>query len=94
MNTVDAVREVVATIPRGRVVSYGDVGNRIGVGPRQVGRVMGLLGDGVPWWRVVRADGTPATCHEGRAPGLLRDEGVPMAGARVDMGRGRHRWAD
>ncbi|NEB92002.1 MGMT family protein [Streptomyces bauhiniae] len=93
MNAGDAVREVAATIPRGRVVPYGAIGRRIGVGPRQVGRVRGLLGDGVPWWRVVRADGTPASCHEGRVPGLLRGEGVPMAGARVDLGRGRHRWA-
>ncbi|MFJ8732854.1 hypothetical protein [Streptomyces bauhiniae] len=33
MNTVDAVREVVATIPRGRVVSYGDIAGRRGPRP-------------------------------------------------------------
>ncbi|NUV51275.1 cysteine methyltransferase, partial [Streptomyces sp. CAI-78] len=47
---------------------------------------------GLPWWRVVHADGTPATCHEGRAPALLAEEGTPMRGGRVDLGRARHRW--
>src|SRR5262249_18083681 len=51
--------------------------------------VMSLLGDSVPWWRVVYADGTPASCHSGQAPGLLNDEGTPMLGARVDMNRAR-----
>ncbi|MBZ6084559.1 MGMT family protein [Streptomyces olivaceus] len=88
---VEDVREAVARIPVGCVASYGDIGERIGAGPRQVGRAMSLLDEGVPWWRVVYADGTPASCHGGRAPGLLRDEGTPMRGARVDMERARHR---
>jgi len=46
----------------------------------------------VPWWRVVYADGTPASCHSGRALGLLTDEGTPMSGARVDMKRARQVW--
>jgi alkylated DNA nucleotide flippase Atl1 len=53
--------------------------------------VMSLLDDGVPWWRVVYADGTPASCHRGQAPALLSDEGTPMLGARVDMKRVRQR---
>lgn len=89
MSIVEDVREAVIAIPAGFVASYGDIGRRIGVGPRQVGRVMRSLGDGVPWWRVVHADGTPATCHGGQAPGLLSDERTPMLGARVDMKRAR-----
>lgn len=92
MDIVREVREVVAAIPAGSVASYGDVGHRIGAGARQVGRAMSLLGEGVPWWRVVRADGSPATCHGGRAPRLLLAEGTPMRGARVDMRRARCRW--
>ena len=89
---IDDVREAVTAIPAGFVASYGDIGRRIGAGPRQVGRAMSLLGDSVPWWRVVYADGTPASCHSGRAPELLNGEGTPMSGARVDMKRARHRW--
>ncbi|MGH8163026.1 MAG: MGMT family protein [Rhodanobacteraceae bacterium] len=93
MDIIGEVREVVQTIPPGRVASYSAIGTRIGAGPRQVGQAMSLLDDAVPWWRVVHADGTPATCHGGRAPALLRDEGTPMRGARVDMDRGRYRWS-
>ncbi|WP_267882383.1 MGMT family protein [Streptomyces sp. NRRL B-24484] len=87
---VEEVREQVLAIPAGRVASYGDIGERIAAGPRQVGRAMSQLGDSVPWWRVVHADGTPASCHGGKAPELLRAEGAPMRGARVDMRRARH----
>ncbi|MGA5297540.1 MGMT family protein [Streptomyces koyangensis] len=94
MTWVDEVREAVLTIPAGSVASYGAIGRHLGMGPRQVGRAMSLLGEdtGLPWWRVVHADGTPATCHEGRAPALLAGEGTPMRGGRVDLGRARHRW--
>ena len=92
MTFVDDVRDAVCSIPVGAVASYGDVGRRAGVGARQAGRAMSLLDDGVPWWRVVYADGTPPSCHGGRAPDLLRSEGTPMRGARVDMARARHHW--
>lgn len=91
MSIVDEVREAVAAIPPGRVLSYGDIAARLGVGPRQVGRAMTLLDDAVPWWRVVHADGTPATCHGGTAPALLRAEGTPLIRTRVDMPHARHR---
>ena len=91
MNIIDEVRDAVIAIPAGVVASYGDIGHRIGAGPRQVGRAMSLLDDSVPWWRVVYADGTPPSCHNGRAPALLNDEGTPMLGARVDMKRARQR---
>lgn len=88
----DRVREAVEQIPPGRVATYGDVGTVVGLGPRQVGRLMGVLDDDVPWWRVVRADGTPPTCHGGGAPHRLAAEGTPMRGSRVDVARARHRW--
>jgi alkylated DNA nucleotide flippase Atl1 len=91
MGIVEDVREAVIAIPAGFVASYGDIGRRIGAGPRQVGRAMSTLDESVPWWRVVYSDGTPASCHGGRAPELLSDEGTPMLGARVDMKRARQR---
>ena len=56
-----SVLDVVDSIPPGRVMSYGDIAEYVGQGgPRQVGQVMALWGGGVPWWRVVRADGALA----------------------------------
>jgi len=54
----------VRAIPRGRVASYGEVARRAGLrrGARTVGWALAALpaGTTVPWWRVVRADGTIA----------------------------------
>ena len=87
---VEAVLQVVEQIPPGSVASYGDIAEAVGVGgPRQVGRVMALHGGAVAWWRVVRADGSPARGHERQALGLLRDEGTPLRGSRVVMSEAR-----
>jgi alkylated DNA nucleotide flippase Atl1 len=87
---VETVLRVVEQIPAGRVASYGDVAAAVGYGgPRQVGRVMALHGGAVPWWRVVRADGSPARCHENEALDRLRSEGTPLRGGRVVMEKAR-----
>ena len=85
------VLDVVAAIPPGRVLSYGDVAELLGSGgPRSVARVLSRHGGSVPWWRVLRADGTPAPAVAGRALDRYRAEGTPMRGAeRVDMARAR-----
>lgn len=84
---VEAVLAVVEQIPPARVMSYGAIAEVVGVGgPRQVGRVMALEGGGVPWWRVVRADGGLPLCHDGEALARHRSEGTPLrASGRVDM---------
>ena len=57
---VEAVLSAVEQIPVGQVASYGDLAEYVGSGgPRLVGRVRATQGAGVPWWRVVRADGRP-----------------------------------
>jgi alkylated DNA nucleotide flippase Atl1 len=90
------VLDVAEAIPRGRVMSYGDVAEYLGEGgPRQVGRVMALWGGGVAWWRVIHADGSLLAGHEQAALARYREEGTPMrpsAGrgpGRVDMRRAR-----
>lgn len=83
------VSAIVAAIPAGRVASYGEIGRAVGIGPRQAGRAVSMLEDGAPWWRVVFADGTPATCHDGAARALLEAEGVPFRNGRVDMAKVR-----
>jgi alkylated DNA nucleotide flippase Atl1 len=88
----EEVLDVVAAIPDGRAVSYGDVARLVGRGgPRQVGTVLGRFGSGVPWWRVVRADGSPAPALALEALRRLRHEGVPLSadGRRVDLERAR-----
>ncbi len=84
---VEAVLAVVEQVPPGRVTTYGAVAAVVGRGgPRQVGRVMATYGGGVPWWRVIRADGTLPECHSGEALELHRVEGTPfLASGRVDM---------
>lgn len=86
---VELVLSVVEQIPAGKVMAYGDIAELVGSGgPRQVGSVMSQVGGVVPWWRVVRADGTPHTANAGEALRRLRSEGVPFRTAssdRVDM---------
>lgn len=76
---VDAVLEVAALIPAGRVLSYGDIAELLGSGgARQVGRVMSLHGGLVPWWRVIRADGTLPNELMGRAVQHYQREFTPI----------------
>lgn len=75
---VETVLALVEQVPPGRVTTYGALAEAAGRGgPRQAGRVMARHGDAVAWWRVVHADGSPATCHEGTAPQRLRAEKTP-----------------
>ena len=52
-----AIYDYVRGVPQGRVVSYGEVGREVGVAARTVGWAMSLAPEGVPWQRVVGADG-------------------------------------
>lgn len=84
------VLDAVDRIPRGRVMSYGDVAELVGAGSaRAVGTVMGRWGAEVPWHRVLRSDGSCVTHKADRQLDLLRAEGVPVEGGRVDMRRAR-----
>lgn len=74
-------------IPEGFVASYGDVAPGA---PRFAGAVLSATEDpGVPWHRVVRADGSLAKGARQRA--LLEAEGVPFRGDRVDVRVARFR---
>ena len=87
-----AVHAVVRSIPPGRVMSYGDVAEYLGRGgPRQVGAVMASSDGELPWWRVIRADGSPPPGHESECLAAQRAEATPMRadGTRVDMRRAR-----
>jgi methylated-DNA-protein-cysteine methyltransferase related protein len=71
----------VRSVPSGHVTTYGDLSPGA---PRFAGAVLAACDDpSVPWQRVVRADGSLAKGD--RQQHLLRAEGVPMRGKRVDL---------
>jgi methylated-DNA-protein-cysteine methyltransferase related protein len=71
----------VRATPEGFVRTYGDVSPGA---PRLAGAVLRACDDpDVPWYRIVRADGTLAKGERQRA--LLVGEGVPFRGSRVDL---------
>ena len=84
---VEAVLSIVETVPSGRVTTYGAVADAVGHhGPRSVGRVMSTYGGSVPWWRVVRADGSLPPSHDQEARIHYLEEGTPFRrSGRVDM---------
>ena len=61
------------------------IGRIVGVGPRRVARALSSGGGAVPWYRVLRADGTAAEPVRVRQYELLAGEGVPIRNGRVDM---------
>jgi alkylated DNA nucleotide flippase Atl1 len=74
---IDRVRNV----PEGFVRTYGDVSPGA---PRAAGAALSACEDpDVPWHRIVRADGSLAKGARQRS--LLKAEGVPFRGRRVDM---------
>jgi alkylated DNA nucleotide flippase Atl1 len=84
---VEAVLSLVEQVPAGRATTYGLIAEAVGRGgPRQVGRVLALEGGGVPWWRVVRADGSLPDSHQREAVALYRAESTPLRGSITDAG--------
>ena len=78
---IDRIRD----IPPGHVQTYGDIDADA---PRLVGRVLSTTQEkDLPWFRVVRSNGTVAKGE--RQLELLRRDGVPLRGDRVDLERAR-----
>lgn len=89
MNFSQSVYEIVEKIPRGKVISYGEIARMLDNprGARMVGWAMSRCPDDLPWHRVVMADGNIAG---GSFAGLRREmlvaEDVPfLPDGRVDM---------
>ena len=90
------VYAVVTAIPRGHILSYGDVAALAGRprAPRAVGGALSALTDdlNVPWWRVVNSTGkisTSAIHHTAQIQrALLEDQGITFsAGGHIDWDR-------
>ena len=92
----ERVREVVAAIPAGSVLAYGDVAAQAGLPGRArlVGRILAEDGHDLPWHRVLRADGTPASHITTEQLTRLRVEGVLAHNGRIPMRRYRSLDAD
>ncbi|WP_229674737.1 MGMT family protein [Nakamurella endophytica] len=94
MALAERMLELVRAVPPGRVTTYGDIAAAAGSrSPRLAGRVLAEMSDeSVPWYRVVRADGTPAPHLRDEQTGRLAEEGVRVRDGRVDLRKLRWRW--
>lgn len=83
----DHVCQVIRVLAPGEVVSYGDVAHDAGRpgAARAVGVVLAQRSDtdGLPWWRVVRSDGTLPPVAPREHSERLAAEGVTVRAGRV-----------
>lgn len=79
------VLAVVAAVPTGVLVTYGEVAAEAGRpgAARAVGRILARHGADVPWWRVVPASGRLAPHLADRQAAALAREGVEVRDGRV-----------
>ena len=82
--------ELVRSVPRGRVVSYGALGRELAspVSGLVVGHWMASCPDDVPWWRVVGAKGNLPVFKRDTSFAIaqeskLREEGVEFVDGLV-----------
>ncbi len=90
---VERVRSLVAAIPSGRVVTYGDIAAAAGLSsPRIVGWIMRTDSGDLPWHRVITAAGRPARHLRTRQLELLRAEGVLAVDGKVALSEARYEF--
>jgi methylated-DNA-protein-cysteine methyltransferase-like protein len=80
---IEAVTGVIASIPGGEVMTYGEIALEAGYpgAARAVGHLLAGGGGGgseLPWWRVVNASGRLVPGHERTHARLLTAEGVQL----------------
>jgi methylated-DNA-protein-cysteine methyltransferase-like protein len=85
-----AVETIVRDLRRGEVSSYGEIAEDAGFpgAARAVGAFLSKA-DGLPWWRVVRADGTLASPNAAEQRRRLQAEGVRVVAGKVVPRQGR-----
>ncbi|OGH21638.1 MAG: hypothetical protein A2629_01900 [Candidatus Levybacteria bacterium RIFCSPHIGHO2_01_FULL_41_15] len=88
---LDKVFEIVSKIPKGKVMTYGQIAKILDTNPRLVGFALHRNKDieKVPCHRVVKSDGHLATgyAHGGieKQRDKLEQEGILFAGNRIDL---------
>ncbi len=83
-SSVETIFSRIRRVPPGYVTTYGDLSPGA---PRHAGRALSQMPGDLPWWRVVRSDGSWAKGDEQRA--RLLEEDVPIRGQRVVMAEAR-----
>ena len=88
MDFDERVAKVVRSIRKGTVSSYGQVAASAGApgGARAVVQALQRV-RGLPWWRVIRSDGTLAEEIAREHAQRLRRAGVGVRGRRVEGAR-------
>lgn len=90
---VEHVRQLIASIPAGKVATYGDVAAAAELSsPRIVGWIMRTDSADLPWHRVITASGRPAAHLATRQLESLRAEGVLSNDGRIDLATVRHEF--
>jgi alkylated DNA nucleotide flippase Atl1 len=90
---VEKVRDLVASIPSGRVSTYGDIADAAELSSaRIVGWIMRTDSSDLPWHRVISASGRPAPHLATRQLERLRAEGVLAVDGRVRLREYRHEF--
>jgi len=88
---VETVRALVASIPPGKVATYGDIADAAGLSSaRIVGWIMRTDSSDLSWHRVIGASGRPAAHLATRQLERLRAEGVLANDGRVPLREYRH----
>lgn len=91
------ILQIVKMVPKGKVVSYGQVALMAGVprGARQVGWILHQHGEQVPWWRVINNAGRISIKgiehHAHLQKDLLEKEGVKVT-KDLNIDIENHRW--
>ena len=86
------MRALVASIPPGRVATYGDIACAAELSsPRIVAWIMRTDSADLPWHRVIRSTGRPAPHLASDQLELLRAEGLLAVDGRVPM-TARHQF--
>jgi alkylated DNA nucleotide flippase Atl1 len=90
---VENVRALVASIPAGRVATYGDIADAAGLSSaRIVGWIMRTDSSDLPWHRVLVPPPPPPAHIATRQLELLRAEGVLAIDGRVRLVEVRHEF--
>jgi len=84
----DAVIATVSAIPRGEICTYGEVAEEAGYpgAARAVGNLLATT-PGLPWWRVISANGRLVPGMEADHADLLRAERIEIENGAVVMRR-------
>ena len=79
-----SVIDVLHRLEPGEVASYGEVAEEAGFpgAARAVGNLLATT-DGLPWWRVIRSDGTLAATKPAEQARRLIGEGLVVENGRV-----------